>query len=94
MRIQEIIYIEHNCRTVFLYTMRGVIYIPYVSLNWIQSTLGTDYFYRCHKSFLVNRLYIDKINRTENTIVLKNYMGTISMGRKYKPALLERMHYI
>ncbi len=92
--IEDIIYVEHNSRTVFLYTVKGVIYIPYISLNRIYDVLGTDYLFQCHKSYLVNRIYIERIDRTENCIMLKDYLGTVAIGRKYKTELLRKMHYL
>ncbi len=91
--IQEIIYVEHNSRTVFIYTVRGVTYIPYTTLDRVRQALGEDYICQCHKSFLVNRLYIERIDRGNNQIVLKNYMGKLSLGRKYRQDFLEKLHY-
>ena len=92
--MEDIIYVEHNSRTVFLYTVKGIIYIPYMPLNRIQRTLGDDYLFQCHKSYLVNRIYVERIDRTENCITLKNYLGTVAVGRKYKRKVLQEMHYI
>lgn len=94
VQIEDIIYVEHNSRTVLMYTMKGIIYIPYISLERIHAALGTDYLFQCHKSYLVNRIYIEKIDRTENSILLKNLLGKIPVGRKYKTEVLRKMHYI
>ncbi|MCM1245171.1 MAG: LytTR family transcriptional regulator DNA-binding domain-containing protein [Roseburia sp.] len=92
--IRDIIYVEHCSRTVFLYTLKGSIYIPYVTLGSIHLALGCDYLYQCHKSFLVNHIFIEKIDRTENVVILKDEMGTVAIGRKYKNGFLRQMHYI
>ncbi len=92
--MKEIIYVEHNRRTIFLHTMRGVIYIPYAPLKQIQCALGNDYMVQCHKSFLVNRIHVERVDRTKNLIVLKNYMGKVALGRKYKEHFLRELHYI
>ena len=94
MRIQDIIYIEHSNRTIFLYTVKGISYIPYLSLERVQSDLGSDYLFQCHKSFPVNRIFIEKIDRTENSILLKDCLGTLPIGRKYKREVLREMHLI
>lgn len=94
INMEDIIYVEHNSRTVFLYTVKGVIYIPYMPLYEIHRILGEDYLFRCHKSYLVNRIYIERIDRTENRITLKDHLGIVSVGRKYKAELLRRMHYV
>lgn len=92
--MEEIIYVEHNSRTVFLYTVKGIIYIPYMPLNQIHRALGNDYLFQCHKSYLVNRIYIESIDRTENCIMLKDYLGTVAVGRKYKLGVLREMHMV
>lgn len=92
--IRDIIYVEHCCRTVFIYTLEGIVYIPYVTLNSIHLALGNDYLCQCHKSFLVNCIFIEKIDRTENVIILKDEIGEIAIGRKYKSDFLRKMHYI
>lgn len=94
VNIEDIIYVEHNSRTVFLYTIKGIIYIPYMPLHEIHRILGQDYLFRCHKSYLVNRIYIERIDRTGNCITFKDHLGTVSVGRKYKAELLRRMHYV
>lgn len=92
--IRDIIYVEHCSRTVFIYTLKGIVYVPYVTLYRIHLALGSDYLCQCHKSFLVNRIFIEKIDRTENVIILKDEMGKIAIGRKYKNGFLQEMHYI
>lgn len=90
--IRDIIYVEHSSRTVFMYTLKGIVYIPYMPLNQIYQALGNDYLFQCHKSFLVNRIHIESIDRTENVVVLKNGMGEIAVGRKYRARFLKAMH--
>lgn len=92
--IRDIIYVEHSSRTVILYTLHGIVYIPYIPLYQIGDILGNDYLSQCHKSYLVNRCFVERIDRTENLIVLKNYMGEISLGRKYRTRFLREMHLI
>ncbi len=92
--ICDIAYIEHSNRAVLFYTLKGVICIPYISLAGIYQLLGSDYFFQCHKSYLVNRLYVERVDRTANSIDLKNEMGTVPLGRKYKKEVLRRLHYI
>lgn len=94
VNMEDIIYVEHNSRTIFLYTVKGILYIPYTPLSEVQRILGGDYLFQCHKSYLVNRIYIERIDRTENFILLKDYLGTVAVGRKYKRGVLQKMHYV
>lgn len=94
LEMEDIIYVEHYSRTVSMHTQKGIVNIPYISLQRIFHILGDDYLLQCHRSFLVNRIYIEEIDRTSNFIILKNYMGKVALGRKYKYSLLRRMHYV
>ncbi len=94
VNMEEIIYVEHNSRTVFIHTERGVIYIPYTTLGRVLRVLGEDYLQQCHRSFLVNRVHIERIDRVKNRIILKNHMGKVALGRKYRDTLLRKLHYI
>lgn len=92
--IRDIIYVEHSSRSVSVYTLKGIIYIPYMPLKQVHQVLGNDYLFQCHRSFLVNPIHIESVNRTDNFVLLKNNMGKIPLGRKYKNAFLKEMHLI
>lgn len=44
-------------------------------------------FVQCHKSYLVNRDYIEKINKADRQITLRNHGETIPVGARYQSAL-------
>lgn len=92
--IRDIIYVEHRSRAVFVYTVTDILCIPYLSLGQVHRALGDDYLFQCHRSFLVNRVHIERIDRTENYIELKNNRGRVSMGRKYRSEFLKNMHLV
>ena len=91
--IHDIIYIEHHSRTIFLHTVKGVFLIPYMTLCAIYERLGNDFLCQCHKSYLVNPIYVEQFIRSRNVIILKNYFGNVSVGRHYRKSFLENMHY-
>lgn len=92
MDVRDIIYVEHNSRSVLIHTVQKVLRIPYMTLEQIHGLLGEDILLRCHRSFLVNSIYIESINRANNYMVLKNNMGKIAIGRKYKRDFLKEIH--
>ncbi len=94
LNIRDIIYVEHRSRTIFVHTINGVFLMPYMSLCKIHERLGNDFLFQCHKSYLVNRMYVEQFVCSENLIVLKNYFGNIAVGRHYRKSFLENMHYI
>lgn len=93
LNIRDIIYVEHRSRTIFLHTKHGVFLMPYMSLCKIHERLGNDFLFQCHKSYLVNRMYVEQFVCSENVIVLKNYFGNIAVGRHYRKNFLKNMHY-
>ena len=71
--IHDIIYIEHHSRTIFLHTVKGVFLIPYMTLCAIYERLGNDFLCQCHKSYLVNPIYVEQFIRSRNVIILEMY---------------------
>lgn len=57
------------------------------SLARLLEMIDDPAFLQCHKSYLVNRSYIEKINKTDRQIVLRNHSETIPVGTKYQSAL-------
>ncbi len=94
LKMEDIIYIEHFNRGVFFHTPEDTVSIPYISMARVRESLDDDRFLQCHRSFLVNRSYIERIDRAGNGVVLKNHMGRIALGRKYKDSVLRLLHYI
>ena len=57
-------------------------YSQYGTLDAIQRELP-DEFMRCHRSFVVNTGYINRVKLSENMIYLENEM-TVPLSRSYK----------
>lgn len=57
------------------------------TLSGLLTLIADPAFVQCHKSYLVNTSYIEKISKTERQITLKGFMETIPVGNKYQSAL-------
>ena len=57
------------------------------SLARLLEMLDDPSFIQCHKSYLVNRRYIERINKADRQIALKNHSEIIPVGAKYQSAL-------
>ena len=78
----EIMYIEANLRKVNIYSKNDEVTIPYRTIASIIADLPSSLFVQCHRHAIVNRRFIDSIDKPNRIITLKN--GTkIDIGRKY-----------
>ena len=88
IKIEEILLVEAKGDFVLMYTLSEK-YIVSTSLQNSLQLLG-EQFVRCHKSFIVNVTYIEKI--IGNTIQLRAY--TIPIGRTFREGFLEKLNML
>ena len=60
------------------------------SLVRLLEMAGPGNLVQCHKSFLINPIYITKIDKSSKTLWLKHCKDTIPIGEKYQHNLKER----
>ena len=60
------------------------------SLARLLEMAGPGNLIQCHKSFLINPIYIAKTDKGSKTLWLKNCKDTITIGEKYQHNLRER----
>lgn len=84
--IQDIVYMEVMNRSVFVHTVNQILEVPYMKLCDCVS-YGEGAFVQCHRSCIVNRRYIRKIDYVNHQIELKDSTEKILMGRKYERLL-------
>ncbi|PKM94151.1 MAG: DNA-binding response regulator [Firmicutes bacterium HGW-Firmicutes-1] len=80
---EDIIYIEHKNRKLFIKTIYEEATFSYYSLTKLIDRLNND-FMRCHKSYIVNTTYIRKIDRINNYLNVQKDEKMIPIGRKFK----------
>lgn len=85
---KDILYIEVIGNNSTMYTYSNIYSLKKMSLQKLKLVLP-DYFVRCHKSFIVNRNYIEAIQKSPYgwEIRLKNYDTPLPNGEKYKDNL-------
>ena len=91
--VQSVIYAESYLHTVVVHTADKIQrYEIRISLDALKKKLPPELFARCHRSYLVNVMYIRKIQRQEITVST----GTvIPIGRNYAEQFLKtyRQYY-
>jgi len=85
----EIVFMEKFGNKCIIHSTTKTVYC-YQSLDAIGDELEKEAFIRCHKSFIVNKYFIDKINLSDMEITLKNGQKCF-IGGKYKKNLVNEL---
>lgn len=83
--INTILYIESNKRKVTIHT-RKADYDYYEKLDVMENLLINEGFIRCHQSYLIPISRLESYNN-DNSISLNGVSHSISVSRRYQPAL-------
>lgn len=79
--ISHILFFESREKKIYIVTKNRE-YPFYDTLDNLENNLS-NVFLRCHRSFIVSKLYIKKIFLSQNTIILKNDYS-VPLSRTYK----------
>lgn len=82
----EIIYIESINKKIYINTINEQIILSTYSLKELVNELTTD-FIQCHKGYIINTNYIQKVDKVNDLIKLSNIDISIPIGRKYRESL-------
>jgi len=85
----EIVFLEKFGNKCIVHTQNKTVYC-YQSLETISEKLDNGNFIRCHKSFIVNKSFIEQINLSEMEIILQDGQKCF-IGNKYKKDLLSEL---
>ncbi len=83
----EILYFESEYRVVHIHKPNGSRETINYKLDDLQKDVPAEIFCRCHKSYLVNRNYIKKIDKSDKTIELQTGV-TIYISKAMYPGFL------
>ena len=86
IKMDDIIYLEAVQRKIEVVTTRERFQVSNYTLNGLQDEL-TDNFVRCHRGYIVNTLYISRIDKVQNVLDLEYTDIRIPIGRSFKEAL-------
>lgn len=90
IRQDEIIYLEYKNRRLFIKTIKDEFDISTYTLKQILKELENK-FLQCHRGFIINTDYIEKIDKTEDNIYLKGISDTIPIGRAFKESIRSKI---
>jgi two-component system, LytTR family, response regulator len=86
----DIIYIEADEGYSYIFLENRKI-VTTKKLNLLHEELGENYFYRCHRSYLVNLQHIKKYSIKEGGYIQMNNQAMVPLARRNKDEFLERM---
>lgn len=89
----EVIYIEAQNRKILIKTIHEQIELSTYTLKQLSSKLANN-FIRCHRGYIININFVEKIDKTNRGIYMKNAEQIIPIGRKYKELLEDRNYEI
>lgn len=90
--IEKIVYIEKLGNRVIIHTENGE-FSCYRTLESFEKELPQNHFFRCHKSYIANRLYIHEINVSQLEVIFINGQKCY-LGRKYKQDVISHANSI
>lgn len=82
----DILYVESMNRRILVVTRHETIELSSYTLGSMADDLGVRFF-QCHKSFIVNSDWIQRVNRLDMRIHLAEDRGSIPYGDKYRDRL-------
>lgn len=85
--LKDIIYIESFGKKLEIHLNKGTEIISGYSLKSIFELINDSSFIQCHKSYIVNKNYIEKIDKSNKLIHLSNYEN-IPVGKKFESNVL------
>ena len=81
--IQDITYIESEGNYLNIYTRNDTLKIRETMTN-IEKELSSKGFIRCHKGYLINARYIEKLKSMEIDLQYEGVWKTVPVGRSYE----------
>jgi len=89
---EQLIYMETVNRNLLLHMVDEEVEIPYRTCSSMQQELNEEIFLQCSRTVVVNRHYIDCVDKTNRYLKMKN--GKIlEIGMIFKKKFLRELHY-
>ncbi len=87
--INDIVYLEAFGKTIAIHTSSKSLgikedMISGYTLAGIYALIDDPAFVQCHKSYIINRNYITKIDKVNRQIILRGFKQTVPVGSKYQ----------
>lgn len=88
VNIRDIIYIQARGHNVELITTMDRVIVPYKSCKEIMKELDSDNFIHCHRSVIVNKEYIRRVDPINRYVLLHKCKDVLEIGPTFKKKFL------
>ncbi|MCD7825168.1 MAG: LytTR family DNA-binding domain-containing protein [Clostridiaceae bacterium] len=93
VQASSIRYIEANRRIVYIHTISDILELPGKSLKDCYSLLNRQMFCQIHKSYIISRKYIQKVEKSNRVVYIEgDQREELPIGLKYVSELWEWLH--
>ena len=90
LNIDRMIYLETSFRNVMIYTLDETIEIPYASLKNLMKDLPRKHFVQCSRNTVVNRRFIEYVDKVNLMVKLRNGK-VVRIGGRMKKGFFEEL---
>lgn len=90
LNIDRMIYLETYFRNVIIYTLDETIELPYASLKNLMADLPRKYFIQCSRNVVVNRQFIEYVDKANLLVKLRNGK-VVKIGGRMKKGFFEEL---
>ena len=90
LNVDRIIYLEIALRNITIYTLDETITLNYLSLKQIMAELPRKYFIQCNRNVVLNRMFIEYVDKANLFVKLKNGK-MVKIGGKMKKGFLDEL---
>lgn len=89
---ERLVYMESVNRNLLLHLVDEEVEIPYRTCSSMQQELNEEIFLQCSRTVVVNRNYIDCVDKTNRYLKMKNGK-TLEIGMIFKKKFLKKLRY-
>lgn len=90
LNIDRMIYLESYFRNVIIYTLDETIELPYASLKNLMADLPRKYFIQCSRNIVVNRQFIEYVDKANLLVKLRNGK-VVKIGGRMKKGFFDEL---
>lgn len=90
LNIDRMIYLESYFRNVIIYTLDETIELPYASLKNLMADLPRKYFIQCSRNVVVNRRFIEYVDKVNRFVKLRNGK-VVKIGGRMKKGFFDEL---
>lgn len=90
--VGEIVYVSIQKQMMHIHTNKNdTLSIPYISLKRFLTDANSDCFIQCSKNCAINKKYIENIDYTNRYIRLKDNLGGVEIGMRYRNQIKDEL---